>query len=193
MIEIYKILFKKTHRMKVFIITLLLLPLIGFTQKIETEAFDKFDSVYTISTKSEQLGGGMMSAKYLTFACTYRDFQQVQFSGIDHSSISVSFYFRAGRVTSIQDAESSVKIEFENGKIKEYKHFGKYRILGTSDIGSIVARVEPEDEIFTTSIKSLRINTSSQNLDFEISDKKKEKVKECLALVKSSMDRLGLK
>jgi hypothetical protein len=98
------------------------MPLFSNSQKIQKNAFDPIDSIYTISTKEEVLSGKLMRKDYLAFECNYADFRAGKYKSLENTKyLSVQFSFRIISVTSF-DQKSIVKIQFDDNVVKEYNN-----------------------------------------------------------------------
>lgn len=181
----------KRCKFLLFVIAILQVHILS-AQKIDENSFDKYDSVYTISSQSETINGMMSAGGILKSTVYWRDIRQSQFKSLPHTSYTLALMFKSNSTTSIDEKSAGAKIEFDNGKIVDYHHFGRYKIISSDDLASIAIKIEDdEDPLFSNSIKSIRIYTSRSNQDYDISEKKKDKVKDCLNLVKNEVTKIN--
>lgn len=170
------------------ILLLFILPAYLNAQSIAENKFDKFDSVWKVQTTDIRLNGLIVSASYF-------DIQQAMFKTISHKYYHVSFIFVADGVTSIDEGDSKIQIEFANGKIVDYNYKGSYKILTNGDYGSMYAEInedETDDPLFTEPIKSIRLNTKRRNYDFNVKEKKSKSIIELLQILTTEVKK-GLK
>ncbi len=175
--------------MKQIIILVLLFPLLTKAQKISENKFDKYDSVWRIKTESVKLA---YSNNPLYMSVSFMDIQQEKFKNIGHKFIKVNFTFITKNVTSLNEDNSKIQVEYTNGKVSTYQYKGGYKLLSSNDYGSMYIEFdedESDDPILTEPIKSVRLNTRNSNYDFEVKDKKSKLVIEYLQAVKDEVKK----
>lgn len=172
-----------------FLILLTIYTQISYSQTIEENKFDRFDSIYTISTKNETLVGGISKLKYM-YASTFFLWQaKAKFINLSSvKSYNILIGFKTNRLTST-DNQTKIKVEFVDGTFGEYdRPDADYQIV--RDMGNFAFKVLLGDKLFTTDIKTIRISTSDANIDYEIPAKKSSYIKNALALTKSESEKL---
>jgi len=175
-----------------FFFTFLLMPMMAFSQRIEENKFDKFDSVWKVSTNLIYFN---KSKKDIAFVASYYDLMQVKHKGVKPHYTGF-FFFKSNSVTSIDENKSSVQVEFTNGKINSYQYKGSYDIISSDEMAGMYVGIPDEDgeydDLFSEPIKSIRINTTDRQLDYEIKEKNSNLVIDCLKLVKDEVSK-GMK
>jgi len=181
--------FKSWSMKRLILILLTLFSLTSYSQKIEENKFDKFDSIYQISTKDEILVGKVLAKKYLYVNTSFNWFTRAEFINL---SAAKSYKILIGFKTDIQtstDNDTKIKVEFADGTFGEYSRpTAKYEIV--TDMGFFIFDVPLGDKLFTTDIKTIRISTSDTNIDYEIPAKKASYIKNALTLTKSESEKL---
>jgi hypothetical protein len=160
----------------------------SYSQKIQSKIFDKFDSVYTITTGDEALSGKILRGKYMYASISFHSYKKATFINLPNANyFSVLIGFVTNRVTTI-DKKTEIKIEFVDGTFGTYNNPDlEYQIV--TDMGFVNFHVSPKDKLFTTNVKTIRIATSDDNIDYDISSKKSSVIKEALVLVKTESEK----
>lgn len=117
--------------MKRLLLTLLYFMFtIKLFSKIEENKFDKFDSIYTISSKNETLVGKVSEKKYLYVQTSFDWFKKAKFINLPSAkSYTILIGFKTGIPTST-DNETKIKVEFADGTLGEYSRpTAKYEIV----------------------------------------------------------------
>lgn len=175
--------------MKQIAILLLLFPLFLKAQKIEENKFDKYDSIWKVTSETVKLSN---SSGPLSMSVAYMDLQQEKFKVLPHRYYTIYLRFVSRSVTSLNEDNSKVQIEFTNGKVNSYPYKGNYKILSSNDYGTMYIQFdddETDDLIFTEPIKSIRLHTRNSDYDFEIKDKKSKLIIEYLQAVKEEIKK----
>jgi hypothetical protein len=165
--------------MRLFLL-LILLPMFGQSQTIETNNLDKFDSVLKVGTNMDTLTRSQDLHKVLLVKVwrlaslkTVKEFPEAvvgYFSIISPDVISV-------------DSKSSLKVIFDDGSISEYKHQGDYEVTGRDELATIYFPLD--EKLSTKNIKSVRFAYSpSGYYDFEVT--KPSIVRDMVILVRQS-------
>lgn len=170
------------------LILLTLCSQISYSQKIEEKSFDKFDSIYTISAKSETLVGKILGNKFLSSQIFYHSFKKAEFinsPGAKYFEVLILFKTDISTTT---DNETKIKVEFADGTFGTYaRPAAKSEIV--TDIGAFSFQISLNDKLFKTDIKTIRISTSDANIDYNIPAKKASYIRKALILVKTESEK----
>lgn len=165
--------------MRLFIL-FILLPMFSYSQTIETNNVDKFDSIVKVGTNMDTLTRSNDLHKVLLVKL----WRLASLKTVKEFPEAVVGYFSiiSPDVLSI-DGKSSLKVIFEDGSINEYKHQGDYEVIGTNELATIYFPLD--EKISTKKIKSVRFAYSpSGYYDFEVS--KPSIVRDMVILVRQS-------
>lgn len=172
--------------MRKLLFILVIFPSWGIGQKLDRNEFDKIDSAYVVSTKPDDL-----ATKWSTAISTwviYIHNVKEKFKALgDTRQTRIFFSINPSSVTSI-DESSSVKIRFTDEFVREYKNESKNQIISPGNSGQLSILVLPNDRIFKSPIKTVRISTSDTYFDFEVRPKNSDRLIKHLALVFSKED-----
>ncbi len=174
----------KSKMKKFLIIVFIILSANAFSQKIEMNLFDKYDSVQKIETAIEKLAGRPNKLE-VTVTCN-KLLSSKYLKGGNELKFVVYLWFSPDDFISIQKNESSVKVEFEDGKIVEYLYTGSSKVYEANGFGGIYFSVYEDDKLTADNVKSIRINFSSGHKDFPVDEKKKALFKNMLSLVQKT-------
>ncbi len=151
----------------------------GYAQKVEERSFDKFDSVYTITTQDETLVGKFSAKKFLYTHTTFHWFKKAKFINLPTAkTFELLIGFKTDIPTAI-DATTQIKVEFADGTIGVYTNpNSKYQIV--TDMGFYIFHVATGDKLFNSDVKTIQIATSDTHIDYEIPAKKASYIKDAL-------------
>lgn len=171
---------------QLMLLSLSLAPLFCLSQKIDENKYDKFDSLYTVKTKSETLTGGLMRSTYLSFVATKHKYLSLRFTKTPGEvGYSVLLTFKPQTTISL-DESSEIKVEFADGKIVTYKNERSYHVYSSGDFAGVGIFVKADDPLFTGTVKSIRISSTSANDDFELKGKDQSVINKSLVLLKNT-------
>jgi hypothetical protein len=165
--------------MRLFLL-LMLLPVFSYSQIIETNETDKFDSILKVGTNMDTLTRSNDLRKVLLV----KVWRMASLKTVKEFPEAVVGYFSiiTNEVLSI-DSKSALKVIFEDGSINEYKHAGDYEVMGTNELATIYFPLD--EKLSTKKIKSIRFAYSpSGYYDYEIS--KPAIVRDMVTLVRQS-------
>lgn len=162
---------------------LILLPVFGYSQKIDINEFDRIDSTYVIKTKLDAICTKWSSALGVNALYSHNISDKFKALG-DTRRTFISFRINISDITSMND-KSLIKIEYGDGSVVEYTNVSQYNIFGGGNVGDAQIQVKAGDPIFNKPIKTIRFSSSNFNIDFEIKSKNQDMVKKQLALIES--------
>lgn len=142
-----------------------------YSQKIAEKKWDKFDSVYLISTKEETLAGSKIGRRFVNVKFFYTWLKKAEFIDVPNAKyFSILIGFKSELITST-DNKTEIKVEFMDGTFGTYtRPDAEYKMV--TDVGFFIFNIPLDDKLFTTDIKTIRISTSDANQDYEISHQK---------------------
>lgn len=139
---------------------LLLLPFSSFSQKIIQDKIDDFTNTRSISTDNLKIDKNVKFSLLCVIA---------EKDGLRDTVTTVFFIFTPSITTSLRE-DSKTIIKFNDDSITELPYKGDYQLLPSGDVGVIYATLADDDieKIKLSGINKVRLNTSSQNIDFSL-------------------------
>ena len=151
--------------MKKIYTVLFMVPFLALAQPKLNVEYDKYDSVLKISTERMVIKSKMLRPDYAGFK-VFRVIHKSKKAFLSNGFTNVLFIVKADRTMSV-DNKTIIKIEFDDGSIKEYNHEGGYKISLASDIVIISFDVSEDDYLYTHKIKSFKIDGISKAYEIE--------------------------
>jgi hypothetical protein len=158
---------------------LLLLPAFAFSQEIDKNEFDRFDSLYKVVTKDQALSDAQNSLYNMLYVKVGK-FTSAKRKKAFKDRITVYIENIPSDAYALNE-NSNVTIIFEDGQIKQYHHKGKADVYGKNETAALYFPIYPGDPLFTKEIKSIRFSHSKGQIDLDVTNT--SLIKNMLALV----------
>ncbi|MBI3883687.1 MAG: hypothetical protein HY305_05620, partial [Sphingobacteriales bacterium] len=149
-------------------------------QTIVENTFSKADSITTIKTSTETLGGSFMAFSYLGASIVYYNIPKSTESS--QSFVGCFLTFKTTDIHTLNDS-SFVMITFSNGTKKRYGYFDFSKVLGSENSSSFSFIVDRKDNLYTSCIKSIQINTPAKKYNYVLKKSISNTIKNELLLI----------
>ena len=174
------------HKFIFFLFTLISIN--SYCQKPEIK-FDKFDSVYTISTRDKLISGKALRGDFMYAHSIFTWLKKAEYKNADNAKFFEVLLSFATTHSTVIDSTTEIKIQFSDNSFATYKQFsGESQIV--IETGAVLFEIPDDDKLFTTDVKTIRISTSDANMDFEIPEKKAGYIKNALMQIKVESEKL---